>query len=277
MTIPPLYRPIGVFDSGVGGLTVLQALRRRLPHRDFYYLGDTARVPYGRKPPQMVVEFAIGIGDFLCGLGVEGLVVACNTASSVALPPLTQRAPVPVWGVIDPGVEAAIRVTRTGSVGVIGTKGTIGSGSYQHRLEARGLRVWSQACPMLVHVVEEGLAESPEAELLVRQYLAGRPEMDALILGCTHYPLLRKVLQKAVGEGVSLVDSAEVTAETVSANFDRPPRTFELGRVVHFVTGDPLAFAHTAAVIGGVDGEIVPLPVAELKAPSSEVLAEPRS
>lgn len=262
----PLHRPIGVFDSGVGGLTVLQALRRRLPHRDFIYLGDTARVPYGRKPPEMVVEFAIGIADFLSGLRVEGLVVACNTASAVALPQLAERSRVPVWGVIDPGVEAATRVTRSKSVGVIGTKGTIGSGAYQRRLEARGLDVWSQACPMLVHVVEEGLAESPEAELLVRQYLAGRPEIDALILGCTHYPLLRKVLQRAVGEGVALVDSAEVTAETVSANFDRPPRTFELGRVCHFVTGDPAAFAHTSAVIGGVDGEIISLPVTELAA-----------
>src|SRR5215469_14845101 len=175
MTIPPLHHPIGVFDSGVGGLTVLQALRRRLPHRDFFYLGDTARVPYGRKPPEMVVEFATGIADFLCGLGVEGLVVACNTASSVALPVLTERSQVPVWGVIDPGVEAAARVTRTGSVGVIGTKGTIGSGAYQLRLEARGLHPWAQACPMLVHVVEEGLADSPEADLLVREYLHGRP------------------------------------------------------------------------------------------------------
>jgi glutamate racemase len=262
----PLHRPIGVFDSGVGGLTVLQALRRRLPHRDFIYLGDTARVPYGRKPPEMVVEFAIGIADFLSGLRVEGLVVACNTASAVALPQLVERSRIPVWGVIDPGVEAATRVTRSKSVGVIGTKGTIGSGAYQRRLEARGLDVWSQACPMLVHVVEEGLAESPEAELLVRQYLAGRPEIDALILGCTHYPLLRKVLQRVVGEGVALVDSAEVTAETVSANFDRPPRTFELGRVCHFVTGDPAAFAHTSAVIGGVDGEIISLPVTELAA-----------
>ena len=262
--MPHLRRPIGVFDSGVGGLTVLQALRRRMPHRDFIYLGDTARVPYGRKPPQMVVEFATGIADFLCALGVEGLVVACNTASAVAMQALEERSSVPAWGVIDPGVEAATRVTRTRSVGVIGTKGTIGSGAYQRRLEARGLRAWAQACPMLVHVVEEGLAESPEAELLVRQYLSGRPEIDTLILGCTHYPLLRTVIQKAAGDGVTLVDSAEVTAETVSANFERPPRTFELGQVTHFVTGDPLAFAHTAGVIGGVDGEIIPLPVTEL-------------
>src|SRR4029077_20175362 len=134
------------------------------------YVGDTARVPYGRKPPEMVIGFATGIADFLCGLGAQGLVVACNPASAVALPSLIERCPVPVWGVIDPGVEAATRVTRTGNVGVIGTKGTIGSGAYQRRLEARGLKPWAQACPMLVHVVEEGLAESPEAELLAQQY-----------------------------------------------------------------------------------------------------------
>jgi glutamate racemase len=123
---------------------------------------------------------------------------------------------------------------------------------------------------MLVHVVEEGLAESPEAELLVRQYLNGRPPIDTLILGCTHYPLLRNVLQRAVGEGVTLVDSAEVTAEAVSGTFEPPPNHFEIGRVVHFVTGDPLAFAHTAAVIGGVEGEIIPLPVTELAAAATK-------
>jgi glutamate racemase len=265
MTLRPALRhAVGVFDSGVGGLTVLRALRRAMPHRDFAYLGDTARVPYGRKPPAMVVGFATGIADFLCGLGVEGLVVACNTASAVALPGLAERCPVPVWGVIDPGVEAATRVTRTGRVGVIGTKGTIASGAYQRRLELRGIHAWAQACPMLVHVVEEGLADAPEAELLARHYLSGRPEIDALILGCTHYPLLKKTLARAVGSAVQLVDSAEATAETVSAFFPPPPRCFAQGRVVHFVTGDPVAFAHTAGAIGGVDGDIVPLPVTEL-------------
>jgi glutamate racemase len=261
-------RAIGVFDSGVGGLTVLQALRRRMPGRDFLYLGDTARVPYGRKPPEMVVEFAAGIADFLCGLGVEALVVACNTASAVALPALAERCPVPAWGVIDPGVEAAARATRTGSVGVIGTKGTIASRAYQRRLEERGMRVWARACPMLVHVVEEGLVDSEEARLLVGQYLAGRPEIDALILGCTHYPLLKGVLAEAVGPGVALVDSAEATAEVVAAALASPSDANGHGRVVHFVTGDPVAFAHTAQVIGGVAGEIIPLPVAELSAVS---------
>ncbi|HWB86730.1 MAG TPA: glutamate racemase [Bryobacteraceae bacterium] len=262
----PLRRAIGVFDSGVGGLTVLQALRRRMPHRDFVYLGDTARVPYGRKPPEMVVEFAAGISEFLCSLGVDGLVVACNTASAVALPRLAERCPVPAWGVIDPGVEAATRVTRSGSVGVIGTKGTIGSGAYQRRLEERGLRVWAQACPMLVHTVEEGLADSEEAGILVRHYLNARPRIDTLILGCTHYPLLRGVLQQVVGDDVTLVDSAEVTAETVSAAFEAAQASPSPGRVIHFVTGDPVAFAHTARVIGGVEGEIIPLPVSELAA-----------
>ncbi|HWC97907.1 MAG TPA: glutamate racemase [Candidatus Sulfopaludibacter sp.] len=269
MVKSPLRHAIGVFDSGVGGLTVLQALRRRMPHRDFVYLGDTARVPYGRKPPEMVVEFASGIARFLCEMGAEGLVVACNTASAVALPGLADRCDVPVWGVIDPGVEAATRATRTGSVGVIGTKAAMASGAYQSRLEQRGLCVWAQACPMLVHLVEEGLAHSPEAELLVRHYLSGRPEIDTLVLGCTHYPLLRSVIQRVVGKAVTLVDSAEVTAERVEATLGAPPRCFVQGRVVHFVTGDPLAFTHTANVIGGVEGEIVPLPLSELSDASS--------
>jgi glutamate racemase len=254
---------IGVFDSGVGGLTVLQALRRRMPHFDYVYLGDTARVPYGRKPPEMVVEFANGIAAFLCGLGVDGLVVACNTASAVALSGLQERCPVPVWGVIDPGVAAATRVTRSKSVGVIGTKATIGSRAYQRRLEAAGMQVWAKACPMLVHAVEEGLADSPEAELLVRHYLEDRPAIDTLILGCTHYPLLRRTIQRVAGDGVELVDSADAIANAVGESIDSTG-SFSYGRVVHYVTGDALAFAHTAHVIGGVDGEIHVLPVAEL-------------
>lgn len=254
---------IGVFDSGVGGLTVLQALRRRMPHHDFIYLGDTARVPYGRKPPEMVVEFAREIAGFLCGLGVERLVVACNTASAVALPELQQHCPVPVCGVIDPGVSAATRVTRSGQVGVIGTKATIGSGAYQRRLEAVGFRVWARACPMLVHAVEEGLADSEEAELLVRHYLEDRPNIDTLILGCTHYPLLRSAIERVAGHDVTLVDSAEATAEVVDQSMDEAAPSGG-GTVIHYVTGDSAAFTHTAKVIGGVAGEIKLLPVTEL-------------
>jgi glutamate racemase len=267
----PLDRPIGIFDSGVGGLTVLKALRRKLPHRDFIYLGDTARVPYGRKPAAMVADFAFGITEFLRRMDVEGVVIACNTASASALPEMAGRFSMPIWGVIDPGVAAAASLTRTGRVGVIGTKGTIASGAYQQRLVERGLTVWARACPMLVHIVEEGLAGSPECDLLLHHYLDDRAhhdQMDTLILGCTHYPLLHDDIARVVGDSVVLVDSAEALAQAVNGGLEGSaapgsvPRAW--GRIVHFVTGDPLAFAHTAAVIGEVEGEVVPLPVTEL-------------
>jgi glutamate racemase len=256
-----LEHPIGIFDSGVGGLTVLQALRARLPRRDFIYVGDTSRVPYGRKPKAMVEAFASGITAFLLNQGVEGVVIACNTASAASLPELAERTPVPVWGVIDPGVEAARRLTRTGRVGVIATTGTIRSGVYQRKLEALGLSVWAQACPMFVHLVEEGLAGSPEAELLARYYLAGRPAIDTLILGCTHYPVLRDVLQRVAGPDVQLVASAEVTAAAVAESLGPAGGA---GRTIHYVTGDVQAYRHTAAVIGEVEGEVVHLDISEL-------------
>jgi glutamate racemase len=239
---------IGVFDSGVGGLTVLQALRKRLPKREFLYVGDTARAPYGRKPSAMVAGFACEIADYLCGRGVEAIVVACNTASAVALPELERRCKVPVWGVVDAGVEAATRITRTGHVGVIATRATIASAAYQRRLEARCLRVWARECPMLVHLVEEGLAESEEADVLARHYLSGRPEIDTLILGCTHYPLLRGPLQRAAGEQLCLVDGASVTAERVAAAMADEGN----GNVTYYATGDTKAFAHTARMMGEV-------------------------
>ncbi len=257
------FRPIGVFDSGVGGLTVLKALRARLPGQDFLYLGDTARVPYGRKPAAMVQEFAREVVAFLIAQGVQAVVIACNTASACALPELAEQSPVPVWGVIDPGVEAACRITRTKSVGVIGTKGTVASGAYQARLEARGLTVWAQACPMFVHLVEEGLSNSPEAEMLARHYLGNHPAIDTLILGCTHYPVLQDVIQRAVGDAVSLVSSAEVTAEMVKQAVDEAPNGAP-GRIVHYVTGDVLAYRHTAEVIGGVEGDMLSLDVTTL-------------
>ncbi len=264
-------RPIGVFDSGVGGLTVLKALRQRLPQQDFLYLGDTARVPYGRKPRAMVQEFAREVVEFLVGEGVQAVVIACNTASASALPGLAEQAPVPVWGVIEPGVEAASRITRTGGVGVIGTKGTIASGAYQERLEARGFKVWAQACPMFVHLVEEGLAHSPEAELLARHYLANRPPIDTLILGCTHYPVLEEVIRQVTGPEVALVSSAEVTAEMVKRELGEriAPPNGKPGRIVHYVTGDVLAYKHTAEVIGGVEGALIPLDVTRLSRPGS--------
>jgi glutamate racemase len=256
-------RPIGVFDSGVGGLTVLKALRQKLPSHDFIYFSDTARVPYGRKPREMVRGFAAEIAGFLQQLDVAGIVIACNTASASALPELCDEVPVPVWGVIDPGVEAARRATRTGHVGVIGTQGTIRSGVYQRKLEAAGLRVWAQACPMFVHLVEEGLADSDDARVLTRHYLREMPEVDTLILGCTHYPVLAPVIQEVAGESVTLVSSAEVTAETVARNAAALTPNGP-GSVTHYVTGGVHAYQHTAETIGGVEGRIIPLDVTRL-------------
>lgn len=258
---------IGVFDSGVGGLTVLRALHARLPGHDFLYLGDTARVPYGRKPPAMVAQFAREIARFLLSQNAEALVVACNTASSAALPQLADDLPVPVWGVIDAGVAAAGHASRGGRTGIIGTEGTIRSGVYQRKLEAAGLAVWAQACPLFVHLVEEDLADSPETKLLTHHYLSSRPaDLDTVILGCTHYPVLRTAIANELGPDIHLVDSAEEIAKVVSAQLPDP--SGHCGTITHFVTGDALAYEHTAHVIGGVEGSIQTLSIADLQSHS---------
>jgi glutamate racemase len=252
----PPHRPIGVFDSGVGGLTVLQALRLALPERDFIYVGDTARVPYGRKPREMVAAFAYEISNFLIRHNAEAIVIACNTASAASLPALAEAMPVPVWGVVEPGVHAAQRLTRNGQVGVIGTQGTIQSQAYQDRLKAFGLTVWAQACPLFVHLVEEGLANSEEAELLTRHYLKDMPEIDTLVLACTHYPILSRTLQRVVGDQVQLVSSAEEVAREVREALGEPAASpgRQPGSVIHYVTGDIAAYRHSAAQVGGLDG-----------------------
>lgn len=258
-----MTRPIGVFDSGVGGLTVLKALRQKLPSQDFVYFSDTARVPYGRKPKEMVRGFASEIGQFLQQLDVAGIVIACNTASAVASAELSRDLSIPVWGVIDPGIEAARRATKSGYVGVIGTKGTIASEVYQSKLAAAGMRVWARACPLFVHVVEEGLADSDDAEALARHYLAGVPPVDTMILGCTHYPVLAPVIQRVLGPSVVLVSSAEVTAEVVGAASRHMPSGLP-GTVTHYVTGGVHAYMHTAETIGGVEGRVIPVDVTRL-------------
>ena len=260
--------PIGVFDSGVGGLTVLKALREQLPGEDFIYLGDTARLPYGRKPPEMVREFAAQISSFLVLQGVKFLVIACNTATSCALPGLADNLEIPVLGVIEPGVAAARAINHGGQVGVVATKGTINARAYQSRLERAGLRVWSQACPMFVPLVEEGLADSPEAELIVKHYLKDRPtDLEVLILGCTHYPVLKNLIANELGTGVVIVDSASVTASETALELTQMqllnPRQYG-GEVIHYVTGDPQSYQHTASVIGGVNGEIRLLEIEKL-------------
>ena len=215
----------------------------------------------------MVTQFASQITEFLLEKDVRGIVIACNTASAAALPELAARTPVPVWGVIDPGGGSERCEPRKRMGWVIGTLGAIASGSDQERLSARGLNVWARACPLFVHLVEEGLADSPEAELLAHHYLDDHPRLDTLVLGCTHYPVLKPVLARVLGPDVELVSSDEVTAEVIRdaliASGDLGARGVP-GRVLHYVTGDPLAYRHTAAVIGGTDGRIVALDVTTL-------------
>lgn len=209
--------PIGVFDSGLGGLTVLRALHERLPAEDLLYFGDTARVPYGTKGEKTVRAFARQDAGLLVARGVKMVVVACNTASAFALDHLREVLPVPVLGVIEPGVRAALAATRGGTVGVIGTSGTIRSGRYQQGLEAAGLpagRIRAVECPLFVPLVEEGLGGHALTKLAVTEYLRPLREArpDTLILGCTHYPLLAADIGAFLGSQVRLVDSAESLA-----------------------------------------------------------------
>jgi glutamate racemase len=213
-------RPIGVFDSGFGGLTVAAALNQRLPHESILYFGDTARVPYGAKSPPVVRTFAREAARFLLARDIKLLVIACNTATAHAEAALREELDIPVVGVIEPGALAAVEATTTGRIGVIGTSGTIASGAYdlavRRRLGERG-RVYAQPCPLFVPLVEEGWTEHPVAAHVGREYLAHLKEVDVdvLILGCTHYPLLRDTLQREMGPDVRLVDSGEETARAV--------------------------------------------------------------
>ena len=209
-------KAIGVFDSGIGGLTVVREIIRRLPNEDIVYLGDTARLPYGTKSPGVVRGFARENLHFLKSRDVKMIVVACNTASSVALPELADNEEIPVIGVIEPGAKAAVEETRTGRIGVIGTTATIRSGSYEkaiRRLKGN-VEVWSHACPLFVPLVEEGWIDDEVTYLAAKRYLEGLPSFgaDVLVLGCTHYPLIKHVIARAVGEDVRLVDSATETS-----------------------------------------------------------------
>jgi glutamate racemase len=211
-------RPIGVFDSGVGGLTVASALSRRLPRERLLYLGDTARLPYGTKSATTVRRYTEVNLEFLEGRGVKAVVVACNTASALGLPGLA--APVPVWGVIEPGAVRAAAATRNGRIGVIATESTVASGAYADALRrlVPGLGIWSQACPLLVPLIEEGWLDDPVTAEVARRYLEPllARGIDTLVLGCTHYPLIAPLLAEIAGEGVALVDSAAAVSDQVA-------------------------------------------------------------
>lgn len=218
--------PVGVFDSGFGGLTVVRALAERLPNESLIYVGDTARVPYGPKSPDTVRRYALEVAGWLVQQGVKAIVVACNTATAHALATLQATQPVPVIGVIEPGARAAVRMSRGGTIGVIGTSGTIASGAYTRALQAidPSVLVEAVACPLLVPLVEEGWVDHPATRLVLREYLAPfeRTRVDTLVLGCTHYPLLAPLLQEQMGPDVRLIDSAEETAaETAQLLEDR--------------------------------------------------------
>ncbi len=214
-------RPIGIFDSGIGGLTVAREIVRRLPHESLVYFGDTARVPYGPKSVETVRRYSREATSFLLSRGVKAVVVACNTATAAALETLRAELPVPVVGVIEPGARAAVAATHTGRVGVIGTAGTIRSGAYDLAVRRRlaNARVYAQPCPLFVPIVEEGMEAAPATQLIAEQYLAPLRAMDvdALVLGCTHYPRLRPVIQRVMGDAVTLVDSGEETARELEA------------------------------------------------------------
>jgi len=221
-------RPIGVFDSGVGGLTVLRALRAALPCEDFVYLGDTARLPYGTKSASTVRRYSLQCAAALSRYDLRCLVVACNTASAYALAALQEAHPdLPVIGVIEPGAAAAVEVSSQQSIAVIGTEGTIAGGAYQaaiHRLNPR-VRVVGHACSLFVAMAEEGWTSGPIAAAVARRYLEPlfevREPPDTLVLGCTHFPLLRAAIQAVLPAGVHIVDSAVTTAATVAARLAR--------------------------------------------------------
>lgn len=215
---------IGVFDSGFGGLTVLRALLRRLPARDFLYLGDTARLPYGSKSRATIARYALTSTRFLIEQGAEFLVIACNTASALALDEIRQSTSLPVLGVIDAGVNEAQSGTRTRDILVIGTDATVGSHAYARASRERGLRAIEKACPLLVPLVEEGWTDHPVTAEVIRIYLSellaqaetAGLKPDTLVLGCTHYPLLRAPIEAAVPTGMRVIDSAQATADRVA-------------------------------------------------------------
>jgi glutamate racemase len=220
----PLGRPtIGVFDSGFGGLTVLKALLELIPDADYAYFGDTARLPYGSKSVETVARYAVEAAHYLESHGAEMLVIACNTATALALDQIIAASHVPVVGVIEPGADAAKLATKNGKIVVIGTEATVASHAYRKAIETRGLDAREKACPLLVPLVEEGWVEHPVTEQVARIYLGeafadGFADADALVLGCTHYPLLKPLLRRVAPAHVNIVDSAESTAQAVASH-----------------------------------------------------------
>jgi len=268
--------PIGVFDSGIGGLTVLREIRRVLPHEDLVYLGDTARVPYGTKSPATVIRFACEDTQFLVDQQVKAVVVACNTASAWALSTLERRFALPVFGVILPGVRRALAATRSRHIGVIATPATIRSQAYTRALLSRddALDLVVRDCPLLVPLVEEGWTDGPVTRAVLEEYLGPLLDrgIDTLVLGCTHYPLLKTAIRAVVGPEVTLVDSAESCAEYVAERLRQSGMLcvdrHRPGRIQPHVTDDTRWFDEQAEKFLGEKpdpaGQVV-LPIIELR------------
>jgi len=242
-------RPIGVFDSGIGGLTVLKEIMNMLPEENTIYLGDTARVPYGIRSPETVIKYSFENTKFLFTRDIKLLVIACNTASSISLDAIKDSIAIPVIGVIEPGAKAAVRATKKKRVGIIGTDATITSNAYTNMIKAldKSVKVFGLPCPLFVPLVEEGWIDGDIATLIARRYLKNieKSDIDTLVLGCTHYPLLRTVISKVMGRGVRLIDSAVETSHEIKKTLEalqitrkkkeRPVREF-------YVTDSPEKF-----------------------------------
>lgn len=258
-----MQQAIAILDSGVGGLTVVKEVMRQLPQEKIIYFGDTARAPYGPRSPQEVRAFTSQIVHFLCGFHPKMIVIACNTATAVALNQIRNRVPIPVLGVIYPGARAAIKRTQSKRIGVIGTEGTIRSRAYDRALKriSPDIQVFSKSCSELVPLVEQGDCDSPRAEQIVREALEplSRIPIDCLILGCTHYPFLEKPIAQVMGPSVQLISSAEETAREMStilhergqlAKTEKPPRHR------FFCSGDTERFRNIAQKWLGTDIEV---------------------
>jgi len=253
--------PIGIFDSGVGGLTVAKEISRQLPGEDFIYLGDTGRYPYGPRSAESVRRFALQNARFLMGFGIKVLVVACNTASSFAMDMLRTWIHVPIMGVIEPGARAAAKMTKNNKIGVVGTIGTINSGAYQRAIASENgkIEVFGKACPLFVPLAEEGITHGKIAEAVVHEYLDEFVELgvDTLVLGCTHYPLLKGAIARVLGDGIGIVDSANATVAELRRYLDAEKilRGGTRGAARFFVTDAPEKFAQIGASF--MDGKII--------------------
>jgi glutamate racemase len=247
-SLRPADRAIGVFDSGIGGLTVLRALVEQLPNEDFIYLGDTARLPYGTKTDEIIIRYSRENTEFLLAKGIKMLVVACNTSSAVALEAIARDTTIPVIGVIEPGARAVVKASRTGKIGVIATEATVASGAYTRTIQSLRphAEIYTRACPLLVPLVEEGWTDNDVAERTVSYYLESLKQsgIDALLLGCTHYPLLVAMFQRVLGREVRVVDSATATAAAVRERLRalKLARRAKQGSRSFFVTESPERF-----------------------------------